>query len=218
MGTRLANIGDDINRRDIVDTGTLKKLFTGESVTVERKGQDPFTLKNHAKMIFSCNEIPRIADKTFGMYSRLTLIPFSATFTADDDDFDPFIEDKITTNEALSYLLNIALRGLRRLLHNNQFTEPKVVAGALDNYKKENSTVLTWVEEECIEDKYLLENTTDVLFSQFKDWCNRGDIKFSSSIRTFHKEIEDSFNFVRKRIRNTETGGKFKWGFAISLE
>jgi putative DNA primase/helicase len=218
LENKLVNIGDDINRRDIIDTGTIKKLFTGESVTVERKGQDPFTLKNYAKMIFSCNEIPRIADKTYGMYSRLMLIPFTATFTAADEDFDPFIEDKITTDEALSYLLNIGLRGLRRLLRNNSFTQPKVVVEALENYKKDNSNVLTWIEDEGITTKQLLTDTTDKLFSEFKDWCTRSDIKFGASIRSFHKEIEDKYGYERKRVSSKETGDKYKWKFVVKLD
>lgn len=198
LENKLANIGDDIDPREIIDTGTIKKLFSGESMTVQRKYQDPFILKNHAKLIFSCNQLPRIADKSHGMYSRLMLIPFTATFSPNDEDFDPFIEDKITTDESLSYLLNIALRGLRRLLHNNRFTQPRIVDEALEEYKKENSTVLTWIEEEAIPTEQLLKETTNKLFSDFRDWCVRSEIKYTSSIRTFHKEIEESFGFERK--------------------
>ena len=218
LENKLANIGDDIDASEIGDTGTIKKLFTGESMTVQRKYQEPFILKNHAKMIFSCNTLPRIADKSQGMYSRLMFIPFTATFTPDDEDFDPFIEDKVTTPEALSYLLNIGLRGLRRLLHNNRFTEPEVVKKALESYKTENSTVLTWAVEEGITLSQLLEETTDVLFSDFKDWCSRSDIKYGASIRTFHKELEDRYGLERQRIRNADTGGKYKWKFVIKLD
>lgn len=218
MENKLANIGDDIDPRDITDTGTLKKLFSGESLTVQRKYQDPFIMKNFAKMIFSCNTLPRILDKTHGMYSRLMLIPFNAVFSDQDEDFDPFIEEKIVTDESLSYLLNIALRGLRRLLHNNKFTEPKVVVDALEEFKKDNSNVLTWIEDEGIDMSYLLAHPTDRLFSEFKDWCNRSEIKHPSSIRTFHKDIEDRYGFEKKRVRNTETGGKYKWQFVVNLE
>lgn len=218
LENKLANIGDDINRKDIVDTGTIKKLFTGESVTVERKYQPPFTLKNYAKMIFSCNEIPRIADKTYGMYSRLMLIPFTAKFTPQDEDFDPFIEDKITTDEALSYLLNIGLRGLRRLLHNNQFTNPSVVSTALEEYKKDNSTVLTWIEEEGITTKELLAHPTSKLFSDFKDWCSRSDIKYGASIKTFHKDIADRYGFDRKRQRKEDNWKEYEWRFVVNLD
>lgn len=219
LENKLVNIGDDINRRDINDTGTLKKLFTGESVTVERKGQSPFSLKSYAKLIFSCNEIPRIADKSHGMYSRLMLIPFTAHFSSADEDFDPFIEDKITTDEAMSYLLNMGLRGLRRLLANNDFTYPQVVKNALEEYKTDNSTVLTWVSEENIEVQYLMSKPTHELFSEFKDWCNRSDIKFGASIRTFHKEIEEKYNLTRVRARKLsgETNDR-TWKFVVNLD
>jgi len=218
LENKLLNIGDDLNRRDIIDTGTIKKLFTGESVTVERKGQDPFTLKNYAKMIFSCNEIPRIADKTYGMYSRLMLVPFTATFTSADADFDPFIEDKVTTPEALSYLLNIALRGLRRLLHNNHFTQPPIVSTALETYKNENSTALTWVEEECLTHTHLSSHHTGKLYSDFSDWCTRNNIKHPPSARQFLRDIEEKFGFEKIRIRNSSTGGHFSWKFRTKLD
>lgn len=219
LENKLVNIGDDINRKDITDTGLLKKLFTGESVTVERKNADPFILKSYAKQIFSCNEIPRIADKSHGMYSRLMLIPFTATFSSSDEDFDPFIEEKITTDEALSYLLNMALRGLRRLLANNDFTHPASVKNALEVYKTDNSTVLTWVAEENITIETLMGDTTHRLFSDFKDWCNRSDIRFGASIRTFHKEIEEKFNLtrVRTRIANGEVNDR-SWKFVTNLD
>ena len=219
LENKLVNIGDDINRKDITDTGLLKKLFTGESVTVERKNADPFILKSYAKLVFSCNEIPRIADKSHGMYSRLMLIPFTATFSSSDEDFDPFIEDKITTDVALSYLLNMALRGLRRLLANNDFTYPASVKKALEAYKTDNSTVLTWIAEENISIETLMGDTTDRLFSDFKDWCNRSDIRFGASIRTFHKEIEEKYNLVRVRTRkpNGESNER-SWKFVINLD
>lgn len=219
LENKLVNIGDDINRKDITDTGLLKKLFTGESVTVERKNGHPFTLKSYAKLIFSCNEIPRIADKSHGMYSRLMLIPFTATFSSSDEDFDPFIEDKITTDEAMSHLLNMALRGLKRLLANNDFTYPTVVKKALEAYKTDNSTVLTWIAEENLGTEYLMGDTTDRLFSDFKDWCNRSDIRFGASIRTFHKEIEEKYNLTRVRTRvPTGESTARAWKFVIKLD
>ncbi len=213
LENKLANIGDDIDAKEIVDTGVIKKLFSGESMTVQRKYKDPFTMRNFAKMIFSCNQLPRILDKSHGMYSRLGLIPFTAEFKDTDKDFDPFIEEKITTPEALSHLLNRALKGLSRLLSNNRFTEPQLAVDALIQYQKANSTTLTWVDEEGIELEELLEKPTNILHSDFSDWCTRYGIKNIPSIRTFHKDIEDHFFFKRRRACNQETGGKFSYYF-----
>jgi putative DNA primase/helicase len=103
------------------------------------------------------------------------------------------------------------------LLHNNDFTYPGVVREALETYKTDNSTVLTWVEEENITSAYLLQETTDKLFSDFKDWCIRSDIKFGASIRTFHKELEDRFNF--ERVRSRISGSlQYTWKFVVKLD
>lgn len=217
LENKLANIGDDIDAKDIKDTGTIKKLFTGESLTVQRKYENPFIMRSYAKLIFSCNELPRIFDKSQGMYSRLTFIPFQAKFSSSDDDYDPFIENKITTPEALSYLLNLGLNGLDRLLANNRFTEPKIVTSALDDYRSINSTVLTWIKEDGISKEYLMKHHTEHLFSDFQDWCKRYNVRYQSGLRTFHKEISDEFKFERRRIRNQETGDRYKWMF-VSTE
>ncbi len=82
----------------------------------------------------------------------------------------------------------------------------------------DNSTVLTWIAEEGITTKQLLGNLTDKLFSDFKDWCARSDIKFGASIRTFHKEIEEKFGYERVRVSNKDTGDKYKWKFVVKLD
>ncbi|MBN3585959.1 hypothetical protein JYB64_26560, partial [Algoriphagus aestuarii] len=64
---KLANIGDDIDSEYIHSNAVFKKLVTGETVNVERKGRDPFEFNNYAKLIFSANEMPRINDRTDGL-------------------------------------------------------------------------------------------------------------------------------------------------------
>lgn len=210
---KLVNIGDDINNRAIKDTGTIKKLFTGESVQVERKGERPFTLNSYAKMIFSMNEIPRSYDKSEGFYSRLIFIPFRAKFEATDPDFDPNIEDKIRTPEALSYLLNRALKGLQRLMKQDGFTQPKVVRQSMTDYRDENSIVRMWVKDESRDMKYILDTPRDELFSDFSDWCQRSGYKPLGKI-TFYKEIRQEFDVedYQKRV-----DGETKWVFVVKI-
>lgn len=75
-----------------------------------------FDLRNYAKLIFSANEVPRIDDKTDGLNRRLMIVPFKAKFTNKDDDYDPFIIDKLLSPDSLQYCLVMAIRGLKRLL------------------------------------------------------------------------------------------------------
>ena len=137
------NIGDDIDKEVIKDTGTLKRISAGNAITVENKGEKKYSTTLSTTLIYSANEIPKSFDKTDGFYRRWTIIPFNAKFSVTDEDFDPMIEEKITTPGALSYMLNMALRGAKRLLAQGHFTEPKTVKEALEVYKADNSTVLS---------------------------------------------------------------------------
>lgn len=200
LENKLANIGDDIDNVVIKDTGTLKKLFSGNSVLVERKGERPFIIEPYATHIYSANAIPRSFDKSDGFYRRWMFIPFHAKFTNKDPDYDPLIEDKITTDSAMSYLLNLGIRGAQRLIKNGKFTEPEIVQEALESYKAENSTTLSWIDDQELDINYFLDTPTDQLYSDFQDWCKQSGIQSKSVTgkKTFNKEITAKFDFEEK--------------------
>ena len=200
LENKLANIGDDVDNTTIRDSGTLKKISSGNTVTVERKGERPYKITPYATHIYSANTIPRSFDKTDGFYRRWLLIPFNAKFSANDEDYDPNIVDKITTPEALSYLLNIGIRGAQRLIRVGHFTEPQSVKDALEAYKADNSTVLSWIEDKELTLDYFLENPRDKTYSEFCDWCKVSGIKSSmiTGKKTYFKELIAKYEFEEK--------------------
>ena len=206
LENKLANIGDDVDNTTIRDSGTLKKISAGNTVTVERKGERPYKITPYATHIYSANTIPRSFDKTDGFYRRWLLIPFNARFSPTDDDYDPMIVDKITTDTALSYLLNIAIRGAQRLLRTGHFTEPQSVKDALEAYKADNSTVLSWIEDKELTLDYFLDTPRDVTYSEFSDWCKVSGIKSSmvTGKKTFFKEVAAKFDFEEKARQKTD--------------
>ena len=191
---KLANIGDDISNKYIDDNSTFKKLVTGETVNVERKGKDPYDFNNYSKLIFSCNDMPRINDLSDGLKRRIILIPFNAKFSKDDPDFDPFIIDKLLAPEALEYLLNIALDGLDRILYNRAFTIPKTVTDSWNEYEKSNNPMIGFMEEAKIEN----ELTQDV-YLQYQTYCSSNGLKHLSKI-VFTKEL-CKYGYTTKQIR-----------------
>ena len=197
---KYANIGDDIDNVVMKDTGTLKKMIAGNSITVENKGEKGYTTDLYATHIYSANEIPRSFDKTDGFYRRWLIIPFNAKFSADDEDYDPMIGDKITEPNALSYLLNIGIRGAQRLIKNGHFTEPQSVKDALEAYKADNSTALSWIEDKELTEDYFLSKPRDVIYSEFSDWCKVSGIKTGNVTgkKTFFKEITQNFEFEER--------------------
>ena len=200
LENKLANIGDDVDNVALKDTGTLKKLFSGNAITVERKGERPYTIEPYATHIYSCNAIPRSFDKSDGFYRRWLLIPFEARFTSSDPDYDPLIGDKIVTPEALSYLLNLGIKGAKRLINNGSFTEPESVKLALEAYKADNSTVLSWIDDKELKIDYFLDQPRDNVYSEFVDWCKLSGVKSNNITgkKTFFKEVCQKFGFEEK--------------------
>ena len=58
----------DLKSIKLSETGNFKMLVSGDSITAERKFEQPFTFRNYAKLIFSANEIPASDDKTDAFY------------------------------------------------------------------------------------------------------------------------------------------------------
>lgn len=169
---KLANIGDDLNYTSIRRSGTLKKLISGDSIQVERKNEAPYSYVSYATQIYACNKLPSTKDSTDGMMRRLCFIPCLAKFGSGGTAKNPYIKYQITEPEALSHLLNRAMAGLKRLLSNGDFTEPKIVKQAKAEYEKENNSVLKWIDEAGITLEYITSESRAVstLYTEYKVW------------------------------------------------
>jgi putative DNA primase/helicase len=167
---------------------------------VENKGEKGYSTELYATHIYSANEIPRSLDKTEGFYRRWAIIPFNARFSIHDEDYDPLIADKISTPTAISYLLNLAIRGAQRLIRTGHFTEPQSVKDALEAYKADNSTVLSWIEDKDLDIDYFLNNPRDKCYSEFADWCKVSGVKSTmvTGKKTFFREVAAKFDFEEK--------------------
>lgn len=204
---KLANLGDDIPATDIRDSSRLKSISSGEALTVERKNQHPFILRNYATLIFTTNKMPRVNDKSFGFYRRLTLVPLDATFSKTDPDYDPDIAQKVVSEGGRTYLLNMAVRGLRRLLKHG-FTTSSKVEKALETYKVQSSHTLRWVGEEEISEETLMEKSTSELYFTFRNWCEGDGVKNVPTQRSFVEDLKREFDFVVSEQKREKSTGK----------
>lgn len=207
LENKLVNLGDDIPYTTIKDSSRLKSISSGENVLVERKNKDPFILRNYATLIYTTNKMPHVNDKSYGFYRRLTLIPLDARFSKDDPDYDPDISQKVVTEAARSYLLNMAVRGLRRLLKHG-FTKSSKVEKAKETYRQKSSTTLTWIAENAIGEEDILEKSTGEVYFQFKSWCETEGIEKVPKQLNFTEEIKKEFGVVTGTARRDQKTGK----------
>ena len=193
MFGKLANIGDDIGDEFIANPAIFKKLVTGERVSAERKGQNPFEFNNYSKLLFSANNIPRIKDKTGAVQRRLTIIPFDARFTAADPDFNPYIKHLLKTDEVMEYLINLGIAGLKRVLTNRQFTASSKVQKAMDEYEENNNPILGFFKE-CEDEDFQIENEpTNKVYKRYQEYCLANSLQPMSNIE-FSKQVNRILN------------------------
>lgn len=204
MFGKLANIGDDIGDEFIANPAIFKKLVTGERVSAERKGQNPFEFNNYSKLLFSANNIPRIKDKTGAVQRRLTIIPFDARFSADDPDFNPYIKHLLKTDEVMEYLINLGIAGLKRVLLNRKFTDSTKVQKAMDEYEENNNPIIGFFRE-CEDEEFQIENEpTNVVYKRYQEYCLANSLQPMSNIE-FSKQVNRILNM---RVENKWLNGK----------
>ncbi len=218
LENKMINIGDDCNNSVLKETGTLKKIFSGDGIMIEHKGSDGYDIKPYATQIFSSNELIKATDYTVGFYRRLIFFPMRAVFTPNSKDYDPMILDKITTDEAKSYILNRAIAGARKLIHDKAYIEPECVSEMLGEYKVENTLSLKFLKERDLDlDKVLITSCQD-LYNQFSEWCEENGIRVIPTAVRFHRDIKDHFGFANETSRRRDDNGDRKRYYIMDLD
>jgi putative DNA primase/helicase len=143
LHTKLANIYADLPDEALYHTGTFKMLTGRDYIAAERKHQHPFNFVNYAKLLFSTNKVPEAYDDTDAFFRRWIILNFPNVFAGDND--DQHIIDKLTTDEELSGLLNLALKGLRRLLDNGRFSHTQTTDEIREDYIRKSSPIAAFI-------------------------------------------------------------------------
>lgn len=197
---KCANIGDDIGDEFMQGNSVaiFKKIVTGNRVKAEMKGKDPFEFNPYVKLLFSANDMPRMRDKTGAVLRRLVMIPFNATFSKDDVDYDPYIKYKLIQEDSLEYLIVLAVKGLVRVLENSEFTKSDKVANALSEYEEENNPIIAFINDQS-EDRILNQPTNDV-YLRYTVFCAQNQLQALSKI-AFSKQINKRLNCITANQR-----------------
>ncbi len=191
---KLANIFADLPSKSIDDNGMFKALTGEDYITGERKNKDPFSFRPYARLLFSCNEIPRnYGDRSDGFYRRLIIIRFDKSVP--EKKRDPNLREKLATER--DGILMWALAGLKRLIANSYvFSETEATRSELQRYRIDSNSVLSFIDEFCrlVKGKSVLR---DELFSRYKEYCNNAGMK-SVSQGNFNKEIESNYREIER--------------------
>ena len=211
---KLANTYADLSRTALAETGRIKMLTGGDTITAERKFGGYFSFVNYAKMIFSANRVPLSYDESDAFFRRWVIINFPNTF---NEQQGRGLLSKLTTPDELSGLLNIALKGLRRLLDSRRFSNQRSTNEIREQYIRMSDSIqaFIWDRVEISPDGFIPKKD---LYHAYTGYCRSENIPIASEKTFFMRfpiitRVEEFYASVDKKRVKTYKGILLKMDF-----
>lgn len=166
LANKLVNYASEINGK--LESSIFKQLVSGEPVEARLPYGEPFTLKQYAKLIFNCNELPKDVEHTNAYFRRFLIIPFDVTIPPHEQDKQ--LHTKIIENE-LSGVFNWVLNGLNRLLEQKRFTDCEAVKQAIEQYKSQSDSVKMFINENEYQNSPNHYKLIKELYIEYRSYC-----------------------------------------------
>lgn len=179
---KIVNVADDVDAIYLEKSKNLKTMASGNTVGARAIYSQPITLKNTATLIFTANEPPVFKDKSDGIGRRLLIIPFENKVKERIYNLD----DLLSTENAKSYLLNLALTGVKRIYDNKlDMTESETIVNATKQYYLDNDSVLAYINEY----PDINNNPISTVYEAYSEYCEDGNLK-AVSLNKFSRRLK----------------------------
>lgn len=172
------SVGQEIEAVKKSGTSRIKEISGGDWISADVKNKDRARFKGWTKLIFKGNAVPRFTDTTWAFRRRFVEIklPYKFVPEVDPDEpnqrkMDPDIEEKITTPEELSGLLNLLITRLPSIIRNKRIHQTK---GQYEEYRQQVDSVTTFLDLFCTyypESKSFRIPVKDI-YGHFLRWCD----------------------------------------------
>jgi putative DNA primase/helicase len=193
LANKLVNYASEINGK--LESSIFKQLVSGEPVEARLPYGEPFTLKQYAKLIFNCNELPKEVEQTNAYFRRFLIIPFDVTIPPEKQDKN--LHNKIIEKE-LSGVFNWVLEGLNRLLAQKGFSNCSAAEEAVADYKKQSDSVKMFIDEN---DYTISPNEYTLIkeiYPRYRQYCSEDGYRPVSKVN-FSKRLKN-LNIIVERV------------------
>ena len=157
---KLANLSGENASTVMKNTEIFKSLTGRDRQSAQRKYLSMLMFENHAKLVFSFNELPLTYDVTTAFFNRIIFFEFPYTFLGKEEiermskkdrintkEKDVDIIKKIATEEELSGMLNWALEGLTRLRKNGEFSANRTTEQVKEWWIRKSDSFRAFIKE-----------------------------------------------------------------------
>ena len=183
-----ANICADIPLTALSEVDMIKKLTGEDTISADRKFKSAYTFRSYARLFFSANDIPYIAEKTNAFYRRMLILKMDHA----PETVDPELFDKLRAE-----IPHIITRAMEEIYcSGGEIDESENSKKAVQAARKDSDTIEAFLCDRCeTGDKYRTDSAE--LFRLYQNYCTFEERK-SVTRRTFYSELEKR-GFERRR-------------------
>jgi len=184
---KLADIIDDQDFVYLKSSGIIKSITGGGTIGAEVKGGKHFNFRNYARIVYTCNEIPRAADRGDAWHSRHLILPFLKKIPEKEKN------RHIMKTFDFDGIASWAVEGLMRLRAKNwKFNTSKNVDDAASEYQRINDPWQDFLSKCCIMEEGAKETYTNMILA-YTGFCGTrpSASKFSRMMQDYPKVTVD---------------------------
>lgn len=209
---KLVNISGESSGSELPsqELNVLKELSAGGELEVERKGQQGFTFRNRAKLVFSANKPPRFHEQGNAIRRRLLSIPFDFTIERGDSN----VEDRLVAE--VPKICSMLIPRIQANLKENggKFRVSRGGAAAAlsqDRVLLSGNSAVEWGKEHLESDLSVSEDayiSCQAAYKKYSTWCDENGHKTQNSHTFGQYLIRHVLSGAVKGSKTMRIGGK----------
>jgi putative DNA primase/helicase len=192
VGKRLAfaQEADDGSR---LSESSVKAMTGSDVCTARYLYQNPFEVNPTWHIHLAVNHRPTIKGRDAGIWRRVLLTPWRASFDGEAKRDRAQIEGELFAEGA--GILNWMIRGFE-CWREDGLRPPAAVQAETSNYRNASDSIAAWMAEECFTAEGAATGSTD-LFVSYKEWCYRAG--FEALTQTSFGRALEEMGFEKDR-------------------
>jgi P4 family phage/plasmid primase-like protien len=210
-----ANIFADISSNALKNNSTFKSMCGDvDTLRSERKFQNSFGFNNHAKLIFSANQLPETHEESDAFFRRWVIIEFNRQFTGTE--VNPNLTKEITDPEEMDKFFSHLMPKLRDILSGYFITE-ETIEEAREKYMR-NANSTTFFATDFLEMDFEASSGKNEIWASYLTFCKERRLQVRTE-KSFWSTIYRHFGdkIYERQVTNPLTRERQRTIYGIKL-
>ncbi len=209
---KLVVTGDDISDMTLSKNAQsmLKRVATHNTVHAEAKYEAAFDFQPNCNLMFSMNNLPRMAGVDSGFVRRVSIVPFRHMFVPGEDERQD-IRRVMAEPGNQARLAFLGAQAAHQMIaeRRTRYSSIDGMDEELNNLIIESDNVRAWIDDQGITREFIDHRRTHDIFELFKEWADDLNQQKTSSIefsrrmcRIFNMRTTNSNDRITKKKGN----------------